>query len=375
MPIKVMIVDDTITYRTILKNIVEGMPNTEVVATAANGKIALSKLLETPADLVLLDIEMPEMDGLETLQHIKSLYPGMGVVMVSGMNRSSADITIRALEMGALDFIPKPEGDSLKQSSQALQNQLGEVFQHFDTLQRNKKIRTISSISSIIKKPEATSIRTSAVSNPSISAPLPATKPMMTSLRKVDVIAMGSSTGGPGALAELLPLLPGNLGVPILLVQHMPPVFTASLASNLNKKCALTVKEAEDKEQVMANTVYIAPGGRHMTVKRNKDLEVHIVLTDDAPEHSCRPAVDVLFRSIADVYNKNILSVILTGMGSDGALGVKALKQAGCYSLTQSEKSCVVYGMPQAVVKLQLSDEAVDIDAMAARITFAVQKR
>lgn len=362
--LKVMIVDDTITYRTILRNIVEDLPNTQVIATANNGKVALAKMREEIADLILLDIEMPEMDGLETLSHLRSQYPQTQVVMVSGINRTSADITIRALEMGALDFIPKPEGDSLKQSVQALQGQIIQVIQQYKILNNTQQKKTITPPYSSTKSLGKQSNIRSASLAPGLAH---------SSSSKMDVIAIGCSTGGPSALTELLPKLPGNLGVPILLVQHMPPVFTASLAHTLDKKSALSVKEAEDGELVKPNTVYIAPGGRHMTVKRKLNSEVRISLNDDPAEHSCRPAVDVLFRSIAEVYSGNVLSVILTGMGSDGALGVKALKKNRCYSLTQSEKSCVVYGMPQAVVKMELSDEALDLDAMASRITLAVQ--
>lgn len=345
-----MIVDDTITYRTILRSIVENIPNTKVVASVANGKIALEKLQNFQVDLVLLDIEMPEMDGLETLTHIRAKHPHTKIVMVSGMNKHSADITIRALELGALDFIPKPQSESMKENTQALTGQLAEVFQQF--VQR----KPLAATRSIPPRPSPTTTTTRA------------------KLQKVDVIAVGASTGGPNALTEFLSALPDNLNVPILLVQHMPPVFTASLASNLAKKCALHVKEAEDQEVVKENTVYIAPGGRHMTVQRDKTEHVKIVLTDEAPENSCRPAVDVLFRSIATTYKKNILSVILTGMGSDGALGVKALKEVGCYSLAQSEKTCVVYGMPQAVVNMQLADEIVDLELMAHKVTQIVQR-
>lgn len=354
--LKVVIVDDTITYRSILRQIVDNMPNSEVVATAPNGKIALSKLQEVAADIVLLDIEMPEMDGLETLAHIREKYPHLSTVMVSGLNRSSADITIRALEMGALDFIPKPEGESLKHSIEELQLKIAAVFKHIMTLDSKKSKPGI-------RAPLRPSSGAHETNSPASRTQVPSRKP-----KKLEVIAIGASTGGPNALAEILPKLPGDLGVPILLVQHMPPVFTASMASSLDRKCSLKVKEAADQEIVQPNTVYIAPGGHHMTVKRNKNNQVQIILNDEKPEHSCRPSVDVLFRSIAETYQHNILSIVLTGMGQDGALGVKALKRGGCYSLTQSEKSCVVYGMPQAVVKMDLSDEAVDLQDMAERI-------
>lgn len=352
-PLNVLIVDDTITYRSILTRVVEEIPNARVVGTANNGKVALSKLGMSSIDLVLLDIEMPELDGLETLKIINRTLPQVGVVMVSGMSRSSADITIRALEMGALDFISKPDGDNPNESKQELHRKLSHVFRHFQ-MKRGASSKGTPSVLPVQPKP------------PSVEAPsVPSSH--------FDVLAIGVSTGGPNALSELIPALPEDLGVPILLVQHMPPVFTESLANSLNRKSKVAVKEATHGEAVMANTVYIAPGGKHMALVRENNT-VKIVINEDPPENSCRPAVDVLFRSVSRIYGKNVLSVIMTGMGSDGALGVKALKQTGCYSLIQSEKTCVVYGMPKAVAEMKLADESIDLGKMAERITHLIKK-
>lgn len=350
--LNVLIVDDTITYRSILTRVVESIPNTHIVGTASNGKIALTKLNAHTVDLVLLDIEMPEMDGLETLQVIHKQFPEIGVVMVSGLNRSSADITIRALEMGAIDFISKPDGDSLTVSKEELHCKISQVLQHFK-LKRNG-IKALPQVKRQLL-PDTSINETRLV-------------PILNSFKSFDVLAIGVSTGGPNALSELIPALPDNLNVPILLVQHMPPIFTESLANSLNRKSKLTVKEAVHEEPVECNTVYIAPGGKHMAVAKRAD-KVIINIHDGEPENSCRPAVDVLFRSISEVYGKNVLSLIMTGMGSDGALGVKALKQQGAYSIVQSEKSCVIYGMPKAVEEMKLADESVDLSDLAARIT------
>lgn len=366
-PLNVLIVDDTITYRSILTGVVESIPNTKVAGTANNGKVALSKLGMSNIDLVLLDIEMPELDGLETLKIIHRDSPHIGVVMVSGMNRSSADVTIRALEMGALDFIPKPDGDSLIESKEELHRKLSHVFKHFQM--KRSALRTPKPPvpplppKAPLKASQSTSL-SSATSSVSTSA---------NSSTHFDVLAIGISTGGPNALSELIPALPGDLGVPVLLVQHMPPIFTESLANSLKRKSKLDVKEATHGEIVNVNTVYIAPGGKHMAIMRENNT-VKIVINEDPPENSCRPAVDVLFRSISKVYGKNVLSVVMTGMGSDGALGVKALKQVGCYSLIQSEKTCVVYGMPKAVAEMKLADESVELNALAERITHLIKK-
>jgi len=192
---------------------------------------------------------------------------------------------------------------------------------------------------------------------------------------RIDVVGIGVSTGGPNALAELIPRLPADLPVPILLVQHMPPVFTASLAEHLDQKSGLSVREARDGEQVLPGRVYIAPGGRHMVVRRLPDAEHPIVgLNENPPENSCRPSVDVLFRSMAAQYDGNMLAVVMTGMGNDGCEGVRAMKRRGCLCLTQSEASCIVYGMPLSVDEAGLSDEQVPLDRLADRIVHLVRK-
>jgi two-component system chemotaxis response regulator CheB len=364
--LNVLIVDDTVTYRSILSNIITNIPDTALAATASNGKIALAKLEHLKVDIVLLDIEMPEMDGLETLSILNKSHPDIGVVMVSGLNKSSADITIKALELGALEFIPKPDGLNVEDSKNELQLKLTQVFRHF----RIKRLAKLNAGKSMV----ATSSSVSTLTAHKPVAPLPPTPlTIKAPPGHFDVLVIGVSTGGPNALSEVLPLLPDDLNIPVLLVQHMPPIFTESLASSLNRKSKLNVKEAAHHDLVLPNNVYIAPGGKHMEVFKSGN-DVRILIHEGPPENSCRPAVDVLFRSISPVYGKNVLSLIMTGMGSDGALGVKSLKQAGCYSLVQSEKTCVVYGMPKAVEELRLADESVDLPLLAQRITQLVKK-
>lgn len=356
-PLKILIVDDSITYRSILFNILSAVPGVSVVSTASNGKSALIKFSQHEIDIVLLDIEMPEMDGLETLRAISERYPGTGVVMVSGMNRHSADITIQALESGALDFIPKPDHDDVEKNIEALRQRLLPIFKTFGDKHSLKGVNTAPVIE---RKANANA---SEIAPKSIRTPRKAPN--------IDIIVIGVSTGGPNALNELIPRLPGNLGVPILLVQHMPPIFTASLAGSLDKKSALQVKEAEEGEAIRPNTVYIAPGGRHMVVNARK-----IHLTDDPPENSCRPSVDVLFRSVAKTYGSHVLAVIMTGMGIDGAQGVRMLKAGpDNYCLTQNEESCVIYGMPRAVDESGLSDESLPLGELADRIVSLVKSR
>jgi two-component system chemotaxis response regulator CheB len=350
-PLQVLITDDTATYRMILSEVLKNIPGVTVTATANNGLKALEVLRTKPIDVALLDIEMPEMDGLETLKQIRKQFPRVKVVMVSAINRKCADITIQALQAGALDFVEKPDNANPQENMVQLEQRLKRVF------------RTLSGGPVLSSQPRTVSVLSSQPRTVTVPRKVPT---------RMDVVTIGVSTGGPNALTELVSQLPSRLGVPILVVQHMPPFFTASLANSLNQRCPLTVKEAEVGEVVQPDTIYIAPGGRHMAVAR-QGTQVVITLNDDAPENSCRPAADVLFRSVGQAYGRNILAVVMTGMGSDGMLGVKALKDTpNFYCLTQSEPTCVVYGMPKSVDDAGLSDERVDLKDLASRIAVLV---
>lgn len=372
--LKVLIVDDTVVYRRILSEVVEGMADAELVGTAPHGRLALAKLEQTPADLVLLDVEMPEMGGLETLKEIRRRYPNTSVVMISGTNMSSAEITLRCLEQGAIDFLRKPEGTDPGANRIELKDKLRPLMRHVQT-RFNLQRGSLGALS-----PETAPQRQVAATE----API-VTSPIVKSMRfapvptRFDVVGIGVSTGGPNALAEVIPRLPADLPVPILLVQHMPPLFTASLADHLNQKSGLAVREAKDGEPILPGNVFIAPGGMHMVVRRYMDsgtgISVPVVgLNESLPENSCRPSVDVLFRSLASHYEGNMLAVIMTGMGSDGCEGVRAMKRKGCLCLSQTEASCVVYGMPLAVDEAGLSDEQVPLDRLADRISYHVNR-
>lgn len=356
-----MVVDDTIIYRKILKDVTESLGNAEIIASAPNGKLALKKIEIDQPDLVLLDVEMPEMDGLETLKAIKKQFPEIGVIMVSGVNERQAAITMEALQNGAIDFVPKPLGRNMQENIKSLSNSLKPIVNLFLTRKAVASAKSrIGYTPKILRKPLAKPIKKveSKPIKPSI-AQLP---------KKFDVLVVGVSTGGPNALAKFIPKLPANLGVPILLVQHMPAMFTKSLANHLNIKSKLEVLEAGNDQVIKNNKVYIAPGGSHMIIENDRGNIVSKII-DTLPVNSCKPSVDVLFESISSIYKSNVLSVIMTGMGADGMNGVKNLKQTGCYSITQSEASCVVYGMPRAVVEAGISDEIIDLDEMAERVT------
>jgi two-component system chemotaxis response regulator CheB len=360
MAIRTLIVDDSVLFRKVLSDALATFPSVEVLGTAPGGRLALKKLSQTPADLVLLDVHMEEMDGIETLKQIRKDFPETKVVMVSGISTRNADSTIQALELGALDFIRKPDSSDYEQNITSLKNDLKGVL-------RLIEMRMISS-SSTRAKP--VSSLTSTVSKP-IFIPAPTLGIPVTSF---SILAIGVSTGGPEALAKVIPLLPSNLGVPVVLVQHMPPNFTKSLAESLAKKSQLPVVEIQEGDDIIPNRVHIAPGGYHFVVK-NVSGSIKASINSDPPENSCRPAVDVLFRSVADVYGeRGVLAAILTGMGNDGMRGVSVLKKKKCFCLSQTESSCVVYGMPKAVDDARLTDEQVSIEKMAARITELIQR-
>jgi two-component system, chemotaxis family, protein-glutamate methylesterase/glutaminase len=357
--LKVLVVDDMLTYRAILSRVLSEFENVEISGTAGNGKQALEKMAQTPANLVLMDLEMPIMNGLETVPELRRNYPDAQVVLISGTNRSSADLTVQALQAGAMDFIAKPAQESLTANMEALRQKLSSVLLTCRE-SRKKKLPLVSKIKLPEKVENSTAVKPAAV--------IPKLPPKNRA-HGFDVLAIGVSTGGPNALADLLPKLPGNLGMPVVLVQHMPPLFTASLATMLDQKSALRVKEAEDGEALQPNTVYIAPGGRHLLIQRKGATgQPTAVLTDTDPVNSCRPAVDVLFNSLPAIYGERVLSVILTGMGNDGMVGVRTIKQKGGYNITQTEQSCVVYGMPRAVDEQGLSDEQLDLNGIANRI-------
>ena len=373
--LRVLIVDDTVVYRRILSEVVESLGDARVVGTAPHGRLALAKLEQTPVDLVVLDVLMPEMDGLEALKEIRRRFPAVAVVMLSGAGLDASETTLRCLEQGAMDFLRKPEGADAEASRNELKEKLRPLLRHVQTrinLQRGTEAAA----------PAPARIERPVQAHPAHPVPLHAVTPSPGRFpvpTRIDVVAIGVSTGGPNALSELIPRLPADLPVPVLLVQHMPPQFTASLAEHLNQRSQVQVREARDGEPILPGCVFIAPGGKHMVVRRLADPDggattAIIGLNENPPENSCRPSVDVLFRSVAAQYDGNILAVVMTGMGNDGCEGVRAMKRRGCLCLTQSEASCIVYGMPLAVDEAHLSDEQVPLDRLAARIVRLVSK-
>ncbi|MFH0920650.1 MAG: chemotaxis-specific protein-glutamate methyltransferase CheB [Fibrobacterota bacterium] len=368
MLIRTLVVDDTVLFRKLISEASAAFPGVEVVGTAASGAIALKKLHQSPVDLVLLDVHMADMDGVQTLEHIRLEFPDTAVVMVSGVSTRSADSTIRALELSALDFIRKPDSSDYQENVLRLREDLKNVFRSLETRMLTRGLRK-SADAPLHDRPLAAP--SAAPGPPHAPAVDPATSHRLPDT--LDLVVLGVSTGGPEALSRVIPALPADLGVPVVLVQHMPPHFTRSLAESLGKKSALEVVEAVSDGELRPGRVYIAPGGQHLVVREHQG-RLYAMLNADPPENSCRPSVDVLFRSVAGACgDRGVLAVILTGMGSDGLRGVEALKKKKCYCLTQNEATCVVYGMPRAVDDARFSDESLPVSGMAARITEIVR--
>lgn len=370
--LRVLVVDDTIVYRKAISDIIEEIPGVELAGVAHNGKIALAKIATLKPDILTLDIEMPQMNGIELLAEIQKSKLNVGAIMVSTLTAEGSDMTMRALELGAFDFILKPQSKNQLEGKKEIRATLEPILKAFS----RSRFST-----SLLQRSGRIAATGRSQSRPAASRPLTTSSPASAQSRssalrrgKSEIVTIGISTGGPNALNEMLPRLPGDLGVPVLIVQHMPPVFTRSLAASLDKKCQLRVKEAENGENIQPNWVYIAPGGKQMKLVAGTDgLNRRIKITDDPPENSCRPSVDYLFRSIGDYYVGRTTAVIMTGMGSDGTKGLAILKEKGAYNIGQDELSCIVYGMPKAPAELGYLDSVVPLSRIAEEIVRSVK--
>ncbi len=355
LPIRILVADDTALYRKIVGDVLRSLPGVEVVGTAFNGQVALERIQELRPDLVTLDLEMPQMSGVEVLQRLRSSDSSAGVVMLSAFTSAGATATTEALRLGAFDFVLKPSGYNPAANMEVLRQRLSACIAAF-AHSRGLRLPTIP--------PDGIQPRVDA---PVASAPAAHVVPPVTGDRP-QVIVLGISTGGPEALTRLIPALPADLAAPVLIVQHMPPLFTKSLADDLNQRSQLRVYEAVDGQLAQPGECIIAPGGRQMKIERTEAGPL-VRITDDPPENSCRPAADYLFRSAAHHYGVQVLGVVMTGMGSDGALGCRLLKRHGATVLAQDKESCVVFGMPSAVIEQGLANAVLPLRDMAAQIT------
>ena len=360
--LKVLVVDDTVVYRKTVSDILAEIPDVEVVGTANNGKIAMMKIASLKPDLLTLDIEMPEMNGLDVLRTIRTEAPDVGAIVLSTLTHKGGDLTIKALELGAFDYITKPETGSIEESKKTIKKILALLIKSFS---RHLEMKKILHGGNYNQKYQATGIPSKIISSSITREPRKS---------KAEIIGIGVSTGGPKALTEMMPRIPADINVPILIVQHMPPLFTSSLAKSLDAHCAIEVKEAEDGEVIRPNVAFLAPGGRQMKVVASADgLNRILRITDDPPENSCKPSVDYLFRSIAEHYVGRSAGVIMTGMGADGTQGLRMMKKNGSFIIAQDEPSCVVFGMPKKPIDEGIVDVIAPLDRLADEICNSVK--
>lgn len=351
MKVKVLIVDDSAFMRNALASMLSSDPEIEVIGKARDGLEAIELVEKLRPDIVTMDVEMPRMDGITALKHIMEKNP-VPVIMVSSLTVEGAKVTLDALDLGAVDFIPKNLSD-LSINIVKIKEILIE------------KIKQIAK-RGIVKK------RLRQVTEPK-PVEIPKVMPVRaTGERRINLVAIGTSTGGPKALQEIIPKLPKDFPTPIVIAQHMPPNFTAPFAERLNQLSQITVKEAEEGESLRQGVAYVAPGRGHMRVKRARGIETVLTVSENKDEFIYRPSVDALMFSVAEFFPGRALGVILTGMGNDGLKGLTELKKTGGRVFAQDEETCVVYGMPKAVVDAGIADKVLSIHEMAGEIINAV---
>ncbi|MBI5387502.1 MAG: chemotaxis response regulator protein-glutamate methylesterase [Verrucomicrobia bacterium] len=364
--IRVLIVDDSIVVRRLVSDVLAADPALEVAGVAATGRIALAKIPQVNPDVVALDVEMPDLDGISTLRELRKTYPVLPVIMFSTLTERGAATTIEALTMGANDYVTKPANVG---SVTAAMSQVR------DALIPKIKVLCARQLGIPVNgSPAPALVKTvTPAGNGHPPAPAAAPLPQLATVDQcVQVLAIGTSTGGPNVLADLLTTFPENFPVPILIVQHMPPVFTRMLADHLTAKCRVPVVEGTPGDEVRAGQAWIAPGGFHMTVAaEGQTVKIHT--NQNPPENSCRPAVDVLFRSVAEIYRGGTLGVVLTGMGHDGLRGSECIRSEGGRILAQDEASSVVWGMAGAVARAGLADGAWAVPQLAQLILRRLQ--
>jgi len=347
--LKVLVVDDSALFRTLLSNVLRGIPGCEVVGTASSGQNALQKIIELQPDLVTLDMEMPEMDGMGVLQELKRRRVHCKVIIVSRFTSAGAQITTDALLQGAFDFILKPSSKDPSANRAELQNALSEKI---DALREN----TVDVQS---------------------SPPAPTPKRIKTEsprgrTTKYEAVIIGCSTGGPDALGQVVPYLDPEFPVPVVIVQHMPEGFTGSLAKRLDEASEISVVEATDGLVLKKGVAVVARGGRHLKLERRGANQVVARLTDDGHEHNCRPAVDYTLRSAVEVFDGQLLTVIMTGMGRDGTEGCRLVREQGGEVIAQDAEGCVVFGMPKSVINAGQADKVVPLPQIAVTINAIV---
>ena len=370
--IRVLVVDDSAFMRKVLSDLFKSESDFEVVDVARNGVEAIEKVVQHSPDVVTLDIEMPVLDGLSALEKIMAVKP-TPVIMVSSLTKAGADATIRALSLGAVDFVAKSAGPI---------SRIDDIAK--DLLQKCREVKGVSPKRLQPKEtPPFTGVKPKPAAPVAVPPVTPATLPKVPTAAPASaadfpllsdwIVAIGTSTGGPRALQEVLPRLPGNLPCPAIVVQHMPPGFTKSLADRLNSLCALTVKEAEDNDRLVAGTVFVAPGDFHLTI-RKEGGSAFIKLNKKPAIGGLRPAVDPMMVSVAETYGAKTVGVILTGMGHDGAKGMQAIKRLRGLTIAEDQSTSVVFGMPKAAIEAGVVDTVLPLPLIADGIVQCLKR-
>lgn len=365
-PVRVMVVDDSVVARGLMARWIDEDPSLAVVATHRTGKLAVDHIADSAPDVIVLDIEMPDMDGLTALPLLLKARPGVQVVMASTLTRRNAEISLKALSLGAAEYLPKPESNSGVSTSPAFRRELVEKVKALGTKGKIKARR-----GSAARPADVGGGRSAVVPPPPVR--IPVAPIVQSSMRRWSssaprIVAIGSSTGGPQALSTVLKDLgPAAARVPIVITQHMPATFTAILAENLGKAAGLPSAEGRDGEVLKPGHIYVAPGGKHMVLRPSPDGAV-IKLDDGPAVNYCKPAVDIMFASLAAVYGPAVLAAVLTGMGSDGGKGSVKIADAGGSVIAQDQETSVVWGMPQAVVQEKACAAVLPLDALSATI-------
>jgi two-component system chemotaxis response regulator CheB len=367
--LRILVVDDSIVFRMMISEVIGGIPGMEVVGTARDGNTALDRVTSLKPDLVTLDIEMPGMDGLEVLARLQSRYPHVGILMLSADAGRGGRRIIASLEAGAFDFVLKPSEKTMTENKRKLETDLAPLLRSFS---RRMEIRSILNGRPRTAIPKNRSIppqRTDTHLEKTFAFTADAPR------NRSDIVAIGVSTGGPAALARLIPALPADLAVPVLIVQHMPPGFTRALAESLDRQSSIPVTEARNGDRLMPGRVYIAPGGSHMKVISTGDKAGHLIrITQDPPENGCRPSADYLFRSVADLFKDRATGVIMTGMGQDGAKGLALMKQRRAVIIAQDEGTSIVFGMAKQPVSTGIVDVVAPLETLAREIMKTVRQ-
>jgi two-component system chemotaxis response regulator CheB len=366
-PIRVMVVDDSVVVRGLVGRWLDEEPGLAVVASHRNGRLAVDDVLRSNPDVVILDIEMPDMDGLTALPLLIEKKKNLVVVVASTLTRRNAEISLKALSLGAADYIPKPESNSGITTSTDFRREL--IAKVLSLGQRAKHRGLPGQAPSARPAP-----RTGAGAPPAPTGALKASRPATFTIRpyssvKPRILAIGSSTGGPQALNTLFNEIGSSIGqVPVVLTQHMPPTFTAILAEHITKAAGRPAAEGRDGDVVRPGHIYVAPGGKHMLLAKNGS-DIVIKLSDAPPVNFCKPAVDPLFKSVVDIFGTATLAVILTGMGSDGAEGVRKIGEVGGSTIVQDEETSVVWGMPGAAAHTGMCSDVLPLNEIGRKVS------